>query len=174
MTWAIVRRFMSGRGGYGMMFRDLGFDPDPVLDDEGFVDLICGRTYINLSREPKLYFRDFPYGYDFEALKRRPATSFYPQPGIRHELMTGATWLKLPLIILRMFRSQGAMRAQMQSLADELRTRTFPEFAAEVARARQADLASLSPAELLERFEVWSDRTLTSFARVALRPSMFA
>src|SRR5207344_2858050 len=33
MTWGIVRAFMSGRGGYGLMYRDLGFDPDPALDD---------------------------------------------------------------------------------------------------------------------------------------------
>src|SRR5262249_7791978 len=39
MTWAIVRGFMSGKGGYGMMYRDFGFDPDPALDQEGIFDL---------------------------------------------------------------------------------------------------------------------------------------
>src|SRR5262249_34132102 len=48
MTWAIVRRFMSGRGGFGLMYRDLGFDPDPALDDEGMFDLVCGQPYCNL------------------------------------------------------------------------------------------------------------------------------
>ena len=37
MTWAIVRQFMSGRGGFGQMYRDLGFDPDPALDDDRHV-----------------------------------------------------------------------------------------------------------------------------------------
>ena len=56
MTWAIVRRFMSGRGGFGLMYRDLGFEPDPSLDEDGIYDLVCGRPYCNLSREPRLHY----------------------------------------------------------------------------------------------------------------------
>jgi pyruvate,water dikinase len=174
MTWAIVRQFMSGRGGYGQMFRDLGFDPDPELDDEGIVDLVCGRPYVNLSREPKLYFRDFPYGYDYAALKRQPAAAFYPQPGVRPELATGRMWLKLPAIIFRMFRAQGQMQRQMETLPAELRTRVFPEFTAAVSQARQDDLSRRPAAELQQRLRLWIARTLVDFARVGLRPSMFA
>src|SRR5206468_1710981 len=43
MTWAVVRRFLSGRGGYGLMYRDLGFRPDPSLDADGVYDLVAGR-----------------------------------------------------------------------------------------------------------------------------------
>src|SRR5205823_1759455 len=57
MTWAIVRRFMSGRGGFGLTYHDLGYNPDPSLDEAGVYDLICGRPYCNLSREPRLYSR---------------------------------------------------------------------------------------------------------------------
>ncbi|MGE5194704.1 MAG: PEP/pyruvate-binding domain-containing protein [Deltaproteobacteria bacterium] len=174
MTWAIVRQFMSGRGGYGQMFRDLGFDPDPELDDEGIIDLVCGRPYVNLSREPKLYFRDFPYGYDFASLKEHPSASFYPQPGVRPELATGRMWLKVPAIVYRMFRAQARMRRQMETLANELHTRVFPEFAAAVAQARKDELARLSPSELHDRLRFWIARTLVDFARVGLRPSMFA
>ena len=148
------------------MFRDLGFDPDPELDDGGIIDLVCGRPYVNLSREPKLYFRDFPYGYDFAALKQQPAAAFYPQPGMRPELATGRMWLKLPAIVFRMFRAHARMRRQMETLPAELRTRVFPEFAAAVAQARQDDLARLSPAELQDRLHVWITRTLVDFARV--------
>lgn len=174
MTWGIVRRFMSGRGGYGLMFRDLGFDPDPQLDDEGIIDLVCGRPYINLSREPKLYFRDFPYGYDFAVLKKHPSASFYPQPGVNPALATGRMWLKLPMIVFRMFRAQARMKSQMQTLARELRERIFPEFAAETARARAENLADMSLAQLHDRLQLWTTRTLVEFARMALRPSMFA
>src|SRR6185436_6755593 len=65
MTWGIVRRFMAGQGGFGLMYRDLGYDPDPALDEIGYFDLVCGRPYVNLSREPRWHFRDFPYGHDF-------------------------------------------------------------------------------------------------------------
>jgi pyruvate,water dikinase len=174
MTWAIVRQFMSGRGGYGQMFRDLGFDPDPELDDEGIVDLVCGRPYVNLTREPKLYFRDFPYGYDFASLKQHPAAAFYPQPGVRPELATGRMWLKLPAIVFRMFRAHARMQRQGETLPAELRTHVFPEFAAAVEQARQDDLTRLPAAELQDRLRFWIDQTLVDFARVGLRSSMFA
>ena len=54
-------------------------DPDPALDSAGFIDLICGRPYVNLDREPLLYFRDFPYGYDFAAIRARPQLAIYPK-----------------------------------------------------------------------------------------------
>src|SRR5262249_43329157 len=60
MTWAIVRRLLSGRGGFGQMYRDLGFEPDPALDEEGVYDLVCGRPYCNLSREPRMQSRWLP------------------------------------------------------------------------------------------------------------------
>lgn len=174
MTWGIIRRFMSGQGGYGLMFRDLGYDPAPELDEDGFIDLICGRPYINLSREPKLYFRDFPYGYDFAALKQNPSASFYPQPTVNPALATARTWLNLPLIIYRMFRAHRRMRQQMHTLAAELRERVFPELAAEVAEALDVNLTQLETIELLMESQIWWKRTLVEFARVALRPSMFA
>src|SRR5262249_56178668 len=60
MTWAVVRHLMSGRGGLGMMYRDLSFDPDPSLDEEGIFDLACGRPYRHLRRAPPLPLAFFP------------------------------------------------------------------------------------------------------------------
>ena len=59
MTWSIIKNFMSGRGGYGLAFRDLGFFPSPRVDQEGLLDLICGRIYVNLSRELRVYVMAF-------------------------------------------------------------------------------------------------------------------
>ena len=71
MTWAIVRRFMSGRGGYGLMYRDLGFKPDPSVDEEGIYDLVAGRPYCNLSREPRFYAGWLPYEHRFSVPQER-------------------------------------------------------------------------------------------------------
>ncbi len=174
MTWAVVRRFMSGRGGFGLAYRDLGFDPEPVLDEEGFIDLICGRPYVNLSREPRLFFRDFPYGHSFVALKANPERALYPQPAVLPERTSGRFWLRLPLIFWKMLRAHSRMKRQSAGQAELLRRETFPRFAEEVRGEQQADLATLSPAELRDRFQHWTDRTLTDFARRSLKPSIFA
>jgi len=174
MTWAIVRRLMSGLGGYGLMYRDLGFDPDPALDHEGFIDLICGRPYVNLGREALLYFRGFPYAHDFAAIKADPGRAMYPVPTVDRSRIGGRFWLRLPGILLKMTRAHATMARQGGTQADRLRVEVFPTFAREVEAGRAEDLGALSTPELLGRLERWTARTLEAFARESLRPAMFA
>ena len=101
MTWAIVRRFMSGKGGFGLMYRDLGFDPDPALDEDGIFDLVCGRPYCNLSREPRLHYRELPFEHPFAALKADPRKALYPQPVLNPARLGWRFWLLLPVLISR-------------------------------------------------------------------------
>lgn len=174
MTWAIMRHFMSGRGGYGLLLRDLGFDPDPELDEEGFIDLICGRPYVNLSREPKLYFRDFPIGHRFADLKAHPERAIYPRALPDAGRITARFLLRVPIILWKMVRNHSQMAWQMPVWAEVLRQEIYPQFVAEVEAARQEDLSRLSPAELIDRFHHWTERTLSDFARRSVRPSVFA
>jgi pyruvate,water dikinase len=174
MTWSVMRRFLSGRGGYGLMLRDLGFDPDPILDEQGHIDLICGRPYVNLSREPKLYFRDFPAGYRFAELKQHPEQALYPRPVPDSSRITARFLLRLPLILWRMARNYSEMGRQMRVWDEVLQRQVYPQFAAETQAAWHEDLETLSPSDLVQRFQHWSQRTLCDFARRALRPSVFA
>ncbi len=80
MTWAIVRRFMSGQGGFGLMYRDLGFDPDPALDEEGIFDLVCGRPYCNLSRNPKCNTGRSPSSTSLPCSRPIPRRRSIPRP----------------------------------------------------------------------------------------------
>ena len=173
MTWSIVRRFMAGRGGYGLMYRDLGFDPDPALDEIGYFDLVCGRPYVNLSREPKWHFRDFPYGHSFEKLKENPAAAIYPQPVVDPTKTSGRFWLRLPLILWRVTRASSRMNKLAKSCAERLRGEVFPALAREVADEQKVNYGTISSADLLPRLERWRVRVLNDFARESLRPAMF-
>jgi len=174
MTWAIVRRLMSGLGGYGLMYRDLGFDPDPALDREGFIDLICGRPYVNLGREAMLYFRGFPYAHDFAAIKADPERAMYPVPTVDRSKLGGRFWLRLPGILLKMTRAHATMGRQGRTQADRLRNDVFPAFTREVEVGRAVDLGDVSTPDLPGLLERWTARTLEAFARESLRPAMFA
>jgi pyruvate,water dikinase len=174
MTWAIVRRFMSGLGGYGQMLRSLGYDPDPIIDTEGFIDLVCGRPYVNLSREPKLYFRDFPYGYRFAALKANPQKAIYPQPEILSEQRSGRFILRFPVIFYKMIRNHSRMKRQSRYYADHLRQTVFPQFRKEVEAEKCLDLTRLPALEVLTRLYHWIARTLKEFAQESLKPTVFA
>jgi pyruvate,water dikinase len=179
MTWAIVSRFMSGRGGYGLMYRDLGYRPDPSLDEQGVYDLVCGRVYCNLSREPLVQFPEFPLGYSFAELKAAPHKAIYPQTmGFDRDRATWLFWLTLPLMLPR-FVIQGTRRqlqltALAQTFADRLRQELLPAFAAETAREAAQDLTGLDTPALLSRLEHWIHRTLYDFARDSLKPTVLA
>jgi pyruvate,water dikinase len=178
MTWAIVRRFMSGRGGFGLMFRDLGFDPDPSLDDDGVYDLICGRPYCNLSREPRLHFRLLPFEHNFAALKAAPQKALYPQPTVNAGRGGWRFWLWAPVIIPRamfqMIRAELRQRALTKELPKRLREEVFPTFAAEMAREQAEDLTQIDENSLLGRLEQFIQRTLLDFARDSLKPTALA
>jgi phosphohistidine swiveling domain-containing protein len=174
LTWSIVRRFMSGQGAYGQMFRDLGYDPDPALDSDGFIDLICGRPYVNLDREPLLYFRDFPYGYDFAAIRQAPELGMYPKLETIASRKTARFWWRLPGIIWAMVRSSSRIPRLMASGAEQLTRDVYPQFVQQYETdCRQQVLAELTHEDLLKQSDVWLER-IKKFASQSLRPGLFA
>ncbi len=178
MTWAIVRRFMSGQGGYGLMYRDLGFKPHASLDEAGVYDLVCGRPYCNLSREPLLYTRWLPYEHPYTALKQNPEKALYPQP-IQNPARAGALfWLllpiRLPFIVVGSIRFAVGLQRLANSFAERFRREVLPPFVEAVDREGREDLSKLTPPALLERLEFWIHRTLYEFARESLKPTALA
>ncbi len=179
MTWSIVRRFMSGRGGFGLMYRDLGFDVDPCLDEVGTYDLVCGRPYCNLSREALLRSPRLPLGYPFAALKANPHQALYPEHlALDPNRATWRFWLGLPLVVPAFIAGESRRLARLNALAptlaDRLRTQVLPDFATEAAAEAAHDLAGLEEPALVQRLEMWVWRTLHDFARDSLKPTVLA
>ncbi|MFC1736995.1 PEP/pyruvate-binding domain-containing protein, partial [Candidatus Hydrogenedentota bacterium] len=80
MTYAIFSRIMSGEGGYGAAMRELGYDFAGEAVTQGLVDLIFGRTYLNLKRNAESLFAHVPFDYNFEKIKADPGLASYPEP----------------------------------------------------------------------------------------------
>jgi phosphohistidine swiveling domain-containing protein len=174
MTWAIIRRLMSGRGGFGMMYRDLGCTPDPALDAEGVFDLVCGRPYCNLSREPRMQFCGLPLVHSFAALKAAPEKALYPTAGFNPAEVGPRFWLLLPLVLVKLFRFELRLKRLARTVAPQLRERTFPALAADVDQENSRDLSRDEAPTLLERLEFRTSRTLVDFARESLKPTALA
>ena len=178
MSWAVVRRFMSGLGGYGLMYRDLGFRPQRSLDEAGVYDLVCGRPYCNLSREPRLYSGWLPHEHPFALLKADPARALYPR-AVQNPARAGALfWLllpfRLPFIIFKSVGFAVRLGRLSRTFADHFRRAVLPAFAAEVEREGREDRGHLKTPALLERLEFWIHRTLYDFARDSLKPTALA
>ncbi len=178
MTWAVVKRFMSGRGGFGLMFRDLGYDPDPSLDDDGVFDLVCGRPYCNLSREPRLHYKELPFEHPFAVLKKAPHKALYPTPVINHARLGWRFWLfmpvTLPLMTLKFMKADLRRQEVARTFAARFRDETVPAFLRAAETGAQEDLGQLDADALLQRLEHWIQRTLYDFARESLKPTALA
>jgi rifampicin phosphotransferase len=174
MTWAIIRRLMSGRGGFGMMYRDLGCTPDPALDTEGVFDLICGRPYCNLTREPRMQFCGLPLAHSFTALKSAPQKALYPTAGFNPAEVGPRFWLLLPVVLVKLFRFELRLKRLGRTVAPQLREHVFPAFAADAEQENARDLTHDEAPALIERLEFWTSRTLVDFARESLKPTALA
>jgi pyruvate,water dikinase len=175
MTWAIVRRFMSGRGGFGLMYHDLGFEPDPSLADDGIYDLVCGRPYCNLSREPLFYSRGQPLEHDFAALKASPNLGMsYPQAKPKKSSGGWSSWLRQPWAIFKSLRFEMGLQNWSKTFAQRLRKEIIPAFNTEADAEATQDLTALATPALLDRLEQWTQRTLVTFARDSLKPTVLA
>ncbi len=174
LTSALVRRFMSGRGGFGLMYRDLGFEPDPALDEIGIFDLICGRPYCNLSREPKMQYRHLPFEHRFAMLKASPARALYPQAILNPARAGWRFWFFLPFIFFKVWRASARVRGLMRTFAGDFEQRLAPAFLREVEVAAAEDLATLDNQQLLARLDYWIEKALVDFARASLKPTALA
>jgi pyruvate,water dikinase len=179
MSWSVVRLLMSGKGGNGLMHRDLGFRPDLSVDDEGAYDLVAGRPYCNLSREPRFYPGWLAHEHSFSKLKADPTRALNPRAEPKKLAEAGpAFWLLLPLrlpfIAVGSLRFAARLGALSRDFAGRFRLDIIPAFIAATDNARQEDWSNLAPRQLLERFDLWLQKTVVDFARESLKPTALA
>ena len=72
---------MSGGGGFGKMYAEVGFKPAESVLEKGFLELIGGRVYMDCARMPGMFAENYPFAYDLELLRKDPDAAQQP-PGI--------------------------------------------------------------------------------------------
>jgi pyruvate,water dikinase len=168
LTWSVISRFMSGAGGFGAMYRQVGFSPSPAVERDGFLDLVGGRIYMDASRAPEMFFENFPFAYDLEELKRSPDASQTP-PTVPIGKFTAT---------MSAARRLGAVNAALQKLSIDfdrkLNAEIFPAFAEYCAKEKLRDLKSLSVEELVDHWRQRETRVLDEFAPQSLLPSLIS
>ena len=173
LTFDVQRRFMSGSGGYGLMYQDLGYFPSKACKEQGILELICGRTFINLQLQAQMYFDQYPFEYDSEDLRQNPENAAYPPTKVNAQKAPGSFWLKLPYYIVKMLLAAGKIGSVSKKFQPQFEAVILPKFLAYVEAERQRDLARVSPPELFELFESRRKAVMDDFARAALKPSFF-
>lgn len=174
MTWAVVDRMLSLRGAYGKLYREMGYDPDPELGERGVADLVCGRPYLNLSREARLYFKDFPFAYPIAKLKADPRRALNPAPEVDLKLARPGFWRRLPGTFWKMIKGNSQLGRLRAGFEKQLRQQIAPAFLSKMQALRSESLQELSVTELRQRLEALLRLVVDDFAGDSLKASALA
>ncbi|HEX2972783.1 MAG TPA: PEP-utilizing enzyme, partial [Tepidisphaeraceae bacterium] len=166
LTWSVIRRFMSGDGGFGTLYKLAGFEPSAKVAGEGFLHRLAGKVYMDLALAAEMFFEDYPYRYDLEALRRNPDAAQAPPT-----IPAGPIGARAA-IGRRITRINRNLHALAQNLDQQLRQETIPAFQAWCRQEKQRNLSDLSPRELISLWQDRHRRVMDEFAPQSLLPSL--
>lgn len=173
LTWDVVRHFMSGNGGFGRLYRELGYRPSRRVCEEGFLDLICGRIYADPERLAELFWAGMPLTYDVNelladrSLLDRAPTKFMP------ERADNAFLANLPANLAGLVRSGSRTRNRARQAKRHFEEQVLPPFLRYVSEKRRQDLTTLLDGEVIAEFHDRRRRVLDEFGCESLLPGYF-
>ena len=171
LTWDIVQRLLAQDGGFGAMNRELGAQPDELLGSQSAYDLVAGRPMLNLTRLPRMQFRKPPIEYPIAEYKGDARKALDPQPML-NPWKNGI--LSLPGTILRMLKMANVPRKLIETFAEKFTKEIAPAFAAEAKAAVNQHWSKMENEAVLKQLVLWTQKTLTTFARESLKPTVLA
>lgn len=173
LTWDIMKHFMSGDGGFGRMYQVYGYTPSKLVKNEGFLELICGRIYVDPDRAAELFWESMPLRYNLDAIAKdskilEAAPTEFDANRTDEKLL-----LKLPKTILGMIRSAKQMKRLRANVLVQFKDSILPDFLSYVKAKRKLDLTILSVPQLLEELKDRHARVMDDFGNQSLQPGFF-
>lgn len=170
LTWDLWREFMSGHGGYGKLYRQLGFRPSARVQSEGFLELIGGRIYADPQRLTEMISRGYPLCYDTDALRTDPNVLNGPPTRLDLEQLDPWFLWRWPFLVATLIRA-ARRRRRLASYADRnFEHEVVGDIRAYVSTERQVDLSALATRDLYEIFNRRRRHVFDEFAPRTLLP----
>lgn len=154
LTWSVLRKFISGVGGFGAMYRRLGFEPAATE----VLELVLGRVYLDLARAPGLFGKEFPFVYDAELLRRDANAAQLPPS------LPGGSWLARFRAGRQMREAERKIDRESIDLDQRLREQIIPRFTQWCAAEKERDLTCLSTEKWIALWHERVDRLFNEFA----------
>ncbi len=170
MTWDIVRDFMRGDGGFGLMYQDFGYRPAEAVRQDGFLELICGRIYAQVDRLATLFWGDLPLIYDLDQVAADATVLDGPPTALDHKRADTGFLLALPGTLKAMWRCSRRMRVEAPASGRHFTEQVLPDWLTWVEQERTRDLAALDEDALHALLDQVIDRVMHDFAKESLKP----
>ena len=169
LTWDIIRQFMSGDGGFGRMYRHLGYRPSEVVRDEGFLDLICGRIYADPDRAAGLFWESMPLAYNLDEIREDPGLLETAPTGFDADRADGKFLARLPRTVVAMIKAGRLAKRLRKRVAETFEKDVLPPYLAYVAEKRKEDLTGLTTPAVIEELHNRRRRVLDEFGPESLK-----
>ncbi|HUS93159.1 MAG TPA: PEP/pyruvate-binding domain-containing protein [Phycisphaerae bacterium] len=173
LTWDVTRAFMSGSGGFGRLYRQLGYRPSERVCREGFLELICGRIYADPDRLAELFWDAFPLRYDVRELLADPTLIDRAPARFDPNRADGRFLARLPGTLAAMFTASRKMKRARADAKRRFEDEALPPYLQYVQQKREQDLAPLSDEQVLAELNDRRRRVLDEFGPESLRPGFF-
>ena len=173
LTWDIVRRFMSGTGGFGRFYHDLGYRPSPQVCEEGFLELIGQRIYADPERLAQLFWGKSPLQYDLEAVLADKTLLDQAPMKFDSNKADGRFLLRLPGMLAAMLRSWRISKRLRDTVRDHFENEVLPPYLEYVRLKRGEDLAGLETPQVCAELRARCVRVLDEFGKESLKPGYF-
>jgi rifampicin phosphotransferase len=171
MTWSLWSAFMSAGGGFGRLYRRLGYRPGPAAR-AGLLQLAAGRIYADPDRMAALFGRAFPLVYDPDELRRDPGALDRAPTRFDPQRLDPFLLLRLPELLWQTWR----VHRRIPKLADQAACRfeqeVAPALLERVEEAKHVPLGELTSRQVLDEFERRLRFVMDEFAPKLLLPGM--
>lgn len=171
MTWDVQSEFMSGRGGFGSLYRELGYHPSARVDTDGFLELVGGRIFADPVRSAELFYSEGILSYDIAELETRPSAIEEPP---RLWKTRDASPPALLRTLVEMVRSSRHAQCGRRHALDNFLADVLPRYQAWITREGSVDLAKVGVVELYEVLETRIRRVMDDFAPEVLKLSFYS
>jgi len=173
LTWDFIRFFMSGAGGFGKMYRDLGYVPSKAVMADGFLELIGGRIYADPDRLAELFWDDLPMVYDRDQVRSDPKVIDQGPRKFDPDRVDAGLLLKIPQAIHSILRCSRSTKQGLKTCHEFFEAECLPPFLEYIRTKRGQDLNSMSTREVLGELDEREHRVLGEFAAESLKPGFF-
>ena len=173
LTWDVMRSFMSGNGGFGLMYRDFGYLPSKRVCEEGFLDLICGRIYADADRLPELFWEGMPQRYDHQEVLANPRLMEAAPTKFDASRADEKFLVRLPRTLWALLHSMRTMKKARREAIAVFNQTVLPPYLAYLKSKREMDLSGLPTPKVIEELTERIDRVLSGFGKESLKPGFF-
>ncbi|KPJ68830.1 MAG: hypothetical protein AMS14_11975 [Planctomycetes bacterium DG_20] len=173
LTWDVVRRFMTGDGGFGRMYQQLGYRPSAAARAEGVLELVGGRIYADPERLAGMFWGAMPLTYGLDALLADKSlldhapTTFDPTRADERFLVG------LPSNLVAMYRAGRRLRRARRDARRAFEEDVLPPYLEYVRATRGQDLSALSDEAVVAELDRRRARVLDGFGPESLKAGLF-